>query len=107
MRAVRVVCARRLGARGLASWGKATPVQMPALSPTMTAGKIAKWSKKPGDEIKSGDVIAEVETDKATVDFQFQEDAFLAKILVPEGAEDVKVGTPLALVVEDKADLAE
>jgi hypothetical protein len=50
MRAVRVVCARRLGARGLASWGKATPVQMPALSPTMTAGKIAKWSKKPGGE---------------------------------------------------------
>ena len=58
---------------------------MPALSPTMTAGNIASWKKAEGDEIAVGDVIAEVETDKATVDYEAQDEGFVAKILVPEG----------------------
>ena len=80
---------------------------MPALSPTMTVGKIARWAKAEGDAVASGDTLAEVETDKATIDFTFQDDAFLAKILVPAGAEDVAVGTPLALVVENAGDVEE
>ncbi|XP_073019851.1 dihydrolipoyllysine-residue acetyltransferase component 1 of pyruvate dehydrogenase complex, mitochondrial-like isoform X3 [Primulina eburnea] len=76
-------------------------LQMPALSPTMSQGNIAKWRKKEGDKIEVGDVICEIETDKATLEFESLEEGFLAKILVPEGAKDVPVGQPIAITVED------
>ena len=62
---------------------------MPALSPTMTEGKLAKWSKKEGDTVKAGDVVAEIETDKATMEVEAVDEGTLGKILVPEGAENV------------------
>lgn len=64
---------------------------MPALSPTMTQGNITSWKKQVGDEIKVGDSIALIETDKATMDLESQEDGFLAKILIPEGTNDVLI----------------
>lgn len=69
-----------------------TVVSMPALSPTMTAGNIGTWRKKAGDEIAPGDVLVEIETDKAQMDFEFQEDGVLAKILKDSGEKDVAVG---------------
>lgn len=77
---------------------------MPALSPTMTAGNIASWKRAEGEAINAGEVIAEVETDKATVDYEMTDDGFIAKILVPEGAQDVAVGSTLAVIV-DSSDL--
>jgi pyruvate dehydrogenase E2 component (dihydrolipoamide acetyltransferase) len=72
----------------------------------MTEGKIAKWTKREGDELKSGDVIAEIETDKATMDFQFQDEGYLAKILIPEGSDAIKIGTAVAIIVDDLKDIA-
>jgi pyruvate dehydrogenase E2 component (dihydrolipoamide acetyltransferase) len=69
-----------------------TVVTMPALSPTMTAGNIGSWQKKPGDAIVPGDVLVEIETDKAQMDFEFQEEGVLAKILKESGEKDVAVG---------------
>jgi pyruvate dehydrogenase E1 component beta subunit len=82
------------------------PIQvlMPALSPTMTEGKLAKWCKAEGDAVASGDVIAEIETDKATMEFEAVEDGILGKILVPEGTEGVAVNTLIALVLEEGED---
>ncbi|KAI3947157.1 hypothetical protein MKW92_031735 [Papaver armeniacum] len=80
-------------------------VAMPALSPTMNQGNIAKWRKKEGDKIEVGDVICEIETDKATLEFESQEEGFLAKILVPEGSKDVPVGQPIYITVEDADDI--
>lgn len=80
-------------------------VEMPALSPTMSQGNIAVWRKKEGDKIEVGDVLCEIETDKATLEFEFLEEGYLAKILVPEGSKDVAVGQPIAVMVEDAADL--
>ena len=79
------------------------PVQilMPALSPTMEVGKLAKWLVSEGQAIKSGMVIAEIETDKATMEVEAVDEGTLARILVPEGSEDVKVNTPIALLVGD------
>lgn len=71
---------------------------LPALSPTMTAGVVSEWTKAVGDAFKAGDVIAKVETDKATVDFESQEEGFLAQILVPAGTS-VTVGSPIAVTV--------
>ncbi len=65
---------------------------LPALSPTMVQGNIARWNKKEGDEIQPGDIIAEIETDKATVDWEATEPGFLAKILLPGGSKDIPVG---------------
>ena len=65
---------------------------MPALSPTMTAGNIGVWQKKPGDTLAPGDVLVEIETDKAQMDFEFQEDGVLAKILKDSGEKDIAVG---------------
>src|SRR5579872_972995 len=73
-------------------------VLMPALSPTMTEGKLAKWLKKPGDAVKAGDILAEIETDKATMEMEAVDEGTFAKILVPEGAENVAVNTPIALI---------
>jgi pyruvate dehydrogenase E1 component subunit beta len=73
-------------------------VLMPALSPTMEEGKLAKWLKKTGDTVKSGDVIAEIETDKATMEVEAVDEGKLSQILVPEGTENVKVNTPIAVI---------
>src|SRR5882724_11631022 len=73
-------------------------VLMPALSPTMEEGKLAKWLKKAGDPVKSGDVIAEIETDKATMEVEAVDEGTLSQILIPEGTENVKVNTPIAVI---------
>ncbi|KAF8396477.1 hypothetical protein HHK36_018100 [Tetracentron sinense] len=80
-------------------------LEMPALSPTMNQGNIAKWRKKEGDKIEVGDVICEIETDKATLEFECLEEGFLARILAPEGSKDVSVGQPIAITVEDPDDI--
>ena len=74
-------------------------VLMPALSPTMEEGKLAKWVKKEGDAVKPGDVIAEIETDKATMEVEAVDEGTVGKILVAEGTEGVKVNTPIAVIV--------
>jgi len=76
-------------------------VLMPALSPTMERGNLAKWLKKEGDPVKPGDVIAEIETDKATMEVEAIDEGVLGKILVPEGTNDVAVNTPIATIVAD------
>src|SRR3954452_2062628 len=76
-----------------------TEVLMPALSPTMEKGNLAKWLKKEGDTVKSGDVIAEIETDKATMEVEAADEGTLGKILVPEGTADVAVNTPIAVIL--------
>jgi pyruvate dehydrogenase E1 component beta subunit len=81
-----------------------TQVLMPALSPTMEEGKLAKWMKAEGDMVRSGDVIAEIETDKATMEVEAVEEGKLGKILVPAGAEGVKVNTPIAVILTDGED---
>ena len=68
-------------------------ISMPALSPTMTSGNVGKWSKKIGDAVSPGDAIVEIETDKATMDYECQEEGFLAKVLVPSGTKDIAVNT--------------
>uniref|UniRef100_A0A0D9VVJ1 Dihydrolipoamide acetyltransferase component of pyruvate dehydrogenase complex n=1 Tax=Leersia perrieri TaxID=77586 RepID=A0A0D9VVJ1_9ORYZ len=80
-------------------------VGMPALSPTMNQGNIAKWIKQEGEKIEVGDVICEIETDKATLEFESLEEGYLAKILAPEGSKDVQVGQPIAVTVEDLEDI--
>jgi pyruvate dehydrogenase E1 component beta subunit len=79
------------------------PIQvlMPALSPTMEKGNLAKWLKKEGEAIKSGDVIAEIETDKATMEVEATDEGTLGKILIPEGTADVAVNTPIATILAD------
>lgn len=82
----------------------ATNILMPALSPTMEEGTLAKWLKKEGDSVKAGDVIAEIETDKATMEVEAVDEGTLAKILVEEGSEGVKVNTPIAVLAEEGED---
>jgi pyruvate dehydrogenase E2 component (dihydrolipoamide acetyltransferase) len=79
-------------------------ILMPALSPTMTEGNIAKWLKKEGDEVHSGDVLAEIETDKATMEVEAVDDGKIGKILVPEGAQGIKVNAPIALLLGEDED---
>ena len=76
----------------------ATQILMPALSPTMTEGKLARWLKNVGDDVRAGDVIAEIETDKATMEVEAVEDGKLSQILVGEGTEGVLVNTPIAVL---------
>jgi pyruvate dehydrogenase E1 component beta subunit len=83
-----------------------TQVLMPALSPTMEEGKLAKWVKAEGDEVHSGDVIAEIETDKATMEVEAAGEGKLGKILVPAGTEGVKVNTPIAVILTDGEDVS-
>jgi len=78
-----------------------TDILMPALSPTMEKGNLAKWLKKEGDKVKSGDIIAEIETDKATMEVEAADEGTLGKILVPEGTQDVAVNTPIAVILGD------
>ncbi|MGB6537251.1 MAG: pyruvate dehydrogenase complex E1 component subunit beta [Xanthobacteraceae bacterium] len=83
-----------------------TPILMPALSPTMEKGNLAKWLKKEGEAVKSGDVIAEIETDKATMEVEAVDEGTLGRILVPEGTNDVAVNTPIAMILGDGEDAA-
>ena len=78
-----------------------TPVLMPALSPTMEEGTIAKWTVKEGDKVSSGDVIAEIETDKATMEVEAVDEGVIGKILIDEGAENVKVNATIAVILSD------
>ena len=82
----------------------AIEIKMPALSPTMEEGTLAKWLVKEGDEVKSGDILAEIETDKATMEFEAVDEGVLAKILVAAGTEGVKVNTPIAMIAGEGED---
>jgi pyruvate dehydrogenase E1 component beta subunit len=83
-------------------------ILMPALSPTMEEGKLAKWLKKEGDEVRPGDIIAEIETDKATMEVEAVDEGTLASILVAEGTDNVKVNTPIAVIgVEGEDEVGE
>ena len=82
-------------------------VTMPALSPTMEEGNLAKWLKKEGDEIAAGDVIAEIETDKATMEVEAVDEGVLAKIVVPAGTEGVKVNAVIAILAAEGEDVSE
>ena len=83
----------------------ATDILMPALSPTMTEGKLARWLKNEGDKVSAGDVIAEIETDKATMEVEAVDEGILGRILVQEGVEGVAVNTPIAILVEEGEDV--
>ena len=83
----------------------ATEVLMPALSPTMTEGKIARWLKSEGEPVRAGDVLAEIETDKATMEVEAVDEGVLAKIVIPEGTEHVAVNTPIALIAGNGEDV--
>ena len=80
-------------------------ILMPALSPTMEEGTLAKWLVKEGDRIQSGDLIAEIETDKATMEFEAVDEGIIGKLLVTEGSEGVKVNSPIAIILDDGEDL--
>lgn len=82
----------------------ASPILMPALSPTMTEGTLARWLKKEGDSVVSGDVLAEIETDKATMELEAIEDGVLGRILIQDGTESVAVNTPIAVLLEEGED---
>ena len=84
----------------------ATQILMPALSPTMTEGKLARWLKHVGDEVHAGDVIAEIETDKATMEVEAVDEGKLAQILVDEGTEGVAVNTPIAVLAANGEDVS-
>ncbi|QSB44053.1 pyruvate dehydrogenase complex dihydrolipoamide acetyltransferase [Tsuneonella flava] len=84
-----------------------TPIKMPALSPTMEEGTLAKWLVKEGDTVSAGDIMAEIETDKATMEFEAVDEGTIAKIEIPEGSEGVKVGTVIALLAGDGEDAGE
>ena len=79
-------------------------ILMPALSPTMEKGNLAKWLKKEGEAVKTGDVIAEIETDKATMEYEAVDDGVLAKIVVPEGTNDVPVNQLIAVLAQEGED---
>src|SRR4030081_3295354 len=85
----------------------ASEVLMPALSPTMTEGKIARWVKSEGESVRAGDVLAEIETDKATMEVEAEDEGVLAKIVIPEGTDHVAVNTPIAVIAENGEDVAE
>ena len=80
-------------------------ILMPALSPTMDKGNLAKWLKREGDKVKAGDVIAEIETDKATMEYEAIDDGVLAKIVVPEGTQDVPVNQLIAVLAGEGEDV--
>ena len=83
-----------------------TELKMPALSPTMEEGTLAKWLVKEGDAVKSGDILAEIETDKATMEFEAVDEGTIAKILVAEGTDAVKVGAPIAILAGEGEDVS-
>ena len=81
-------------------------MEMPNLSPTMEKGNLKEWFKEVGDEIGPGDSLCSIETDKAVVDFEMQEEGFVAKLLFPGGSKDIPLGVGLAIIVENKEDVA-
>lgn len=83
------------------------PLRMPALSPTMTMGNIGKWRKTVNEAVGPGEVLCDIETDKATVDFESVEEGFLAKIVVPEGSQEVPIGKVIGYLVEEKEELGQ
>src|SRR6202521_5926661 len=83
----------------------AIEVLMPALSPTMTEGKIARWLKSEGEPVSAGDVLAEIETDKETMEVEAVDEGILAKIVIPEGTEHVAVNTPIAVITANGEDV--
>ncbi|KAJ2358483.1 hypothetical protein GGF43_000777 [Coemansia sp. RSA 2618] len=89
-----------------ATRSEATQFTMPALSPTMTEGGIARWEKKEGEAFSAGDLLLQIETDKAQMDVEAQDDGVLVKILAPEGAQNVKVNSPIAIIAEEGDDVA-
>ena len=91
--------------RFFSSLPKHQELNMPALSPTMKSGKIAKWNFKVGDKVEAGDVLAEIETDKSNVGFEMQEPGYVARILIPDAAQ-CEVGKPVAILVSKKDDIA-
>eukprot|EP00826_Nyctotherus_ovalis_P035449 TRINITY_DN3046_c0_g1_i9.p1 TRINITY_DN3046_c0_g1~~TRINITY_DN3046_c0_g1_i9.p1 ORF type:complete len:556 (-),score=181.49 TRINITY_DN3046_c0_g1_i9:143-1810(-) len=93
-------------ARAFGSYPEHKVLDLPNLSPTMTKGNIVKWYKKEGDSVAAGDIICDVETDKATVGYEMADDGVMAKILVEEGAKDVPLGTPVAVMVTESKDVA-
>lgn len=101
---------RRLTTGVFSRWMSVLPdhtiLTMPALSPTMTQGNIGRWHVKVGEEFTAGDALAEIETDKATMDFESVDDGILAKILITDGTTDVQVNTPIGIVVETEEDVA-
>lgn len=103
----RIVAARMTSMRAFST---ALPdhiiMSMPALSPTMETGNIASWNKAEGDEVSAGDILAEIETDKATVSFDSTEDGFIARILMPAGSQDVAVGSPVCIMVDNAEDIS-
>merc|ERR1719476_1307907 len=106
---LRVAPARAATARMLCRHLSYPPHQvlgLPALSPTMTQGNISKYLVKVGDTVDAGDRIAEIETDKATVDFDVVDAGTVAKILIPEGATDVQIGTPMIVMADEPSDVA-
>ena len=92
--------------RCFASWPEHEILGMPLLSPTMEAGTIVKWLAKEGDTLSPGDTVFEVETDKATMGYEVQDEVVLAKILEPEGATDIPIGAPIAVLVEEEDEVA-
>src|SRR6202162_6202968 len=80
-------------------------ILMPALSPTMEKGNLAKWLKKEGDKVKAGDILAEIETDKATMEYEAIDEGVIAKILVPEGTADIAVNQPIAVLATEGEDV--
>ena len=84
----------------------AVELKMPALSPTMEEGTLAKWLVKAGDVVKAGDILAEIETDKATMEYEAVDEGTVTEILIAEGSEGVKVGTVIALIAGDDEDAA-
>src|SRR5215510_10212249 len=85
----------------------AIPVLMPALSPTMTEGKLAKWHVKVGDAVKAGQVVCEIETDKATMEVEAVDEGTVAQILIEEGTEGVKVNTPIMVLAAEGESVAD
>ena len=80
-------------------------LEMPALSPTMSEGNLVTWSKKEGDKVNVGDILCEIQTDKATMGFESQEEGYLAKILVPQDTKQVQVGQLIGLLVEEQNEI--
>ena len=81
-----------------------TKILMPALSPTMSEGNLTKWMVKVGDQVKAGDILAEIETDKATMEVEAVDEGKITKLLIEEGQESVKVNTPIAILNDEKND---
>merc|ERR1719461_1576329 len=95
-----------LSRRHYSSYPPHNQVKLPALSPTMEMGTIVTWEKKEGDQVSEGDLLCEIETDKATMGFETPEEGYLAKIIIPAGSKDIPIGKLLCIIVENQEDVA-